>query len=214
MEASRDKAFTGYWPAYDAFLLLGQAQWQLGRFDEAARSFQSAVDLPGEGARAHHWLGVTRLSLADYPAAERSLKAALALKPDLPDALADLGVALGGQRRFDEGRGLLAVALAEGLGNARRHRAMALIMLEDGRLEDAASHLEQALAERETAPARARLAWVFWQQGRTQQARAELATALALEEQPSPYVNWVRTRIASDGVLGTDPTGRDKATGQ
>ena len=215
MKASRDKAFTGYWPAYDALLLLGQAQWQLGRHDEAASSFQSAIDMHAEGAGAHYWLGVTRLSLADYPAAERSLEAALALEPDFPDAGADLGVALVGQRRFDEGRPLLAVALARDLGNARRHRAMALIMLEDGRLEDAASHLEKALAERETAQARARLAWVFWQQGRFEQARTELARALALEEQTSPYVNWVRTRIeAPDSASGTDPTWRDAPTEQ
>ena len=195
VDASRDKAFSGYWPARDAYLLLGRAQRQLDMHRDAAESFQAAAEAQPEDARPHYWLGVTQLSLDEFEDAENSLRSALSLRPNFPEAEADLGVALVGQGQFEDARPLLAGALDRGLGNARRYRAMALTMLEDDRLEDAARNLEQALAEDETAQERARLAWVSWRLGQAERARREIDIALGLEEQTSPYVDWVRRQI-------------------
>ena len=197
VDASRDKAFSGYWPARDAFLLLGRAQRQLDMHRDAVGSFQAAAEVQPEDARPHYWLGVTQLSLEEFEGAEDSLRTALSLRPNFPEAEADLGVTLVGQGRFDDARPLLADALNRGLGNARRYRAMALTMLEDDLLEDAARYLEQALAEDETAQERARLAWVSWRLGQTEKAHSEISIALELEEQTSPYVDWVSKQIST-----------------
>ena len=194
-EASRDKNFTGYWSARDGYYLLGRAQWEMGIYHDAVGSFSSAIEAQRGDAQAHYWLGVTQLSLEDFKAAEASLRLALEAKRPFPAAEADLGVALVGQGRFVEGYPLLAAAVDQGLGNARRHSAMAITMMDARQFEEAAKQLEMSLALQEDDTERARLAWALWQAGEHEKARGHLNMALMMEEQSSEYVDWVREQL-------------------
>jgi predicted negative regulator of RcsB-dependent stress response len=90
----------------------------------------------------------------------------------------------------------LSSALDQGLGTFERHTAMAQTMIDAGELSEAADQLEAALALRESADERARLAWVSWRLGRTDKAMSDLNMALQFEETSSDYVEQVRREIS------------------
>jgi len=210
IEASRDESFTGFWSPRDGFLLLGRAQLQLGLPNEAAGSLQTVLETRPEDATAHYWLGVAQLAMEEYAAAEASLRQAIAARRGFSEAQADLGVALAGQKRYVEAYPLLAGALEQDLGNHRRHQAMAMTLLDVNQLQGAAEQLELALAERENADDRARLAWVGWQLGRAEKARSDINMALQLEDSSSEYVLWVRRQMDQSDT----PTQQGGAAGQ
>ncbi len=206
IEASRDDGFTGHWSARDAFFLLGRAQWELGLHHEAAGSFDAALEhRPGDSA-ALYWLGVSRLSLEEYAAAEEGLRGALAANAGLAEASADLGVALAGQQRYIEAYPLLKEAIDRGLGNARRHRALALTMIDANQLADAAAQLEASLDHDEDPVERARLAWVAWRLGDVDKAWRDLNMALQFEEETSPYVAWVQDQLSRPATAKSPET--------
>jgi len=205
IEASRDDGFTGFWSPRDGYLLLGRAQLEMGLPNEAAGSLRAALETRQNDAAALYWLGVAQLVMKEYAAAEVSLRQAIAARDESAQAQADLGVALAGQRRYVEAYPLLTGALERGLGNHRRHQAMAMTLLDVDQLQAAAEQLELALAERETADDRARLAWVGWRLGRAEKARSDINMALQLEDSSSEYVLWVQKQIGPSDV----PTASD-----
>jgi tetratricopeptide (TPR) repeat protein len=196
VEAARDTQFTGYWSARDAYYLLGMAQSQMGLDHEAAGSFATALEARPGDAQLLYRLGLAQLVVKDFEGAESNLRLALEARQPFPEAEADLGVVLADQGRFVESYPLLADTIARGFGNARRHRAMALTMLDARQYRDAVEHLEQSLALKENAEERARLAWTLWQLGESDQAHSHLNMAMLMEEdQTSKYVEWVREEI-------------------
>jgi len=204
IEASRDAQFTGYWPLPEAYLLLGRAQWALAMYDTAAGSLDQALATRPGDARTLYWLGMTQLSQGEYAAASSNLRKALDAKKDFPEAEADLGVALAGQKLFVEAYPLLAQAIQRGLGNARRHQAMAITMIDARDFRGAAEQLELALGHGEDATERARLAWVHWQLGETGTARSHLDRALQADGQKSEYLDWVRLQIEGSATPAGD----------
>ena len=195
IDASRDKQYTGYWSARDAFFVLGRAQLGLGMNQDAVGSFGAALDARPGDARVLYWAGVAQIALEDYAAAEDHLRQALAAVPAFPEAQAELGVALAGQGQFAEAEPLLRQAIERGMGSSTRHAALALALIEADRLVEAAGQLEASLALHEDADERARLAWVRWRLGHSDEAQSDLNMALLMEETNSPYVDWVRTQL-------------------
>lgn len=196
IEASKDEKFTGYWSPADAYYLLGRAQAGMGLHEDAKDSFSTVLEMRPDDAGTLYRLGVTQLSLQAFEAAEASFRHALEARQSFIEAKADLGAALAGQRKFAEAYPLLADAIDRGYGNARRHRALAMTLIDAGRLRDAAKQLELSLALREQADERARLAWVEWQLGNHEKAHAHLDVALQMQEESSPYVLSVQEQMA------------------
>ncbi|MDJ0741505.1 MAG: tetratricopeptide repeat protein, partial [Gammaproteobacteria bacterium] len=194
VEASKDTTYTGYWPQREARLLLGRASWQVGNYAAAADTLAAALQADPDDPDLLYWLAVTELSQQSHAAAEQHLREARQLRAPFPDADADLGVALAGQQRFVEAYPLLAAAIDAGLGNARRHRALALVYIDGNRLDDAARHLETTLTLRDSAVERARLAWVYWRLGRKVEAEDALRAATDIDDGDA-YVDWVRTQL-------------------
>lgn len=206
IEASRDQTFTGYWSATEAYYLLGRAQTDLGLYADAAGSFNTVLELHPGDADARYRLGVAQLSQQEFKAAETSFRRALETTQSFIEAEADLGAALAGQRRFVEAYPLLADAIDRGYGNARRHRALAITMIDARRFQDASRQLELSLALHEDADDRARLAWVNWQLGEHEKAHAHLDIALQMHEQSSPYVLSVQKEMEQTPPVVRDGT--------
>ena len=101
----------------------------------------------------------------------------------------------------------MAAAIDGGLGNARRHRALAATYIDARRLRDAARHLEQSLVLREDGIERARLAWVYWRLGDIERARNELARVDELTDDlaDSEFIERVRSQLI--GSDEPDPAG-------
>jgi Tfp pilus assembly protein PilF len=196
IEAAQDDSFTGYWSPRDTFFVLARSQWALGMTTEAARNFATALEHRPDDAELLYWRGVSRVALQEYEGAEQDLSRALEMRRSFPEAEAELGVLMVRQSRFAEAYPLLSSALDQGLGTFERHTAMAQTMIDAGELSEAADQLEAALALRESADERARLAWVSWRLGRTDKAMSDLNMALQFEETSSDYVEQVRREIS------------------
>ena len=207
IESSRNEKYTGHWPARDAYVLLGKAFWKRGMYGEAADSFANALESAPDDAQVVYWLGVTELSQRQFAAAEESFRLALKLQPQFPEAEADLGTALAGQQRYIDAYPLLASAIDGGLGNARRHQALAATFIDARRLQDGARHLEKSLALHEDAVERARLAWVYWRLGDVERARNELSKVdeFAGDAADPEFIEQVRSQLS--GTDEPEPAG-------
>lgn len=205
-EAAQDKAFTGYWSPLQAYVLLGRAYHELGQHSEAAASLGSALEIEPEHPEAVYRLGLAQLALGNLEQAEQVLRAAATASRPNPDAAAALGVVLALRGQFAEAEPLLQQALQGGTGEQHRvHGAMALVLVAQERLADAAAALQAALAVKEDAEQRARLAWVLWQLGQHARAREEFNVALQTDESGNAYIDWVGTQIRLDGTVPVTP---------
>lgn len=196
VDAARDKAFTGHYPRYDIYSLLGEAQLRMALAYEAQGSFTTALEERPSSAMAHHGLGKAFNGQQEYALAEQHLRQALALRQGFASAQADLGVALIGQGNHVQGLALLEPNLTQGLDSYERLVAAADAYMETMRWEDAEGALEAALGTSETAEGRAKLAFTLWQLGKHDKARENINIALQLEDQSSDYVLWVNEQLA------------------
>jgi tetratricopeptide (TPR) repeat protein len=195
LESSQDKTFTGYWPPGETFTILASAQAALNQCTEAVDNFTTALEHLPANAELHHRRGLCLLELERDDEAIEDFRRALALKPGFSEARLDLGVALADREAYVEAFPLLRELLSGDAGNASRHRALALVMIDARELEDAAQQLELSLADEEQADERARLAWVEWRLGNATVAREHINMALQMDEESSDYVLWVHRQL-------------------
>jgi len=78
---------------------LGLIECQRGNFTAALRPIGQALKLDPNDASAHMLIGYALVELKRYPEALVSCDRALAIKPDLPEALNNRGIALLGLTR-------------------------------------------------------------------------------------------------------------------
>jgi Tfp pilus assembly protein PilF len=83
---------------------LGLVALGRGRDQEAFAAFEQAASLDPGYREAPLNQALVYLDCGDYTRAERRLRKALDIDPDDPDALVALGVALRGEKRFDDAR--------------------------------------------------------------------------------------------------------------
>jgi tetratricopeptide (TPR) repeat protein len=91
---------------------LGLVALARGNDQEAFADFEKAAALDGDHREAHLNQASVYLDCGDYKRAERELRKAIEIDGDDPDAYVALGVALRGQKRFDDARAAYEHALA------------------------------------------------------------------------------------------------------
>lgn len=198
IEAANDKKYVNYFPRFEIYQQLGQAQQGLALYTEAEGSFGIAIEERPNSASAHYGRARARLAQDNHAGATADLERALALRPGYAAAEADLGIVLIGQGRHAEGLTLLEAGLKAGLDDQRRRAAMADAYIAAKDWPAAQHALAAALEHRETASERAKLAWVAWQQGDAARAREHINMALQLEEESSDYVLWVARQLSEE----------------
>lgn len=204
LESSQDKTHTGYWSPGDTYSVLASARAALGLCTEAVENFTTALEYRPGNAGLHHGRAECHLALGDREAAIADLRTAIELRPGFTAAQLDLGVALVGNQQYVEAFPLLQPLLDGTLGSARRHRALALVMIDAGQFSEAAEQLELSLQHREVADERARLAWVNWRLGRGDDATRHINMALQMDEQSSEYVLSVKKTLDARPDGGAD----------
>jgi tetratricopeptide (TPR) repeat protein len=90
---------------------LGLVALGRGNDHEAFEDFEKAAALDGDHREAHLNQASVYLDCGDYKRAEKELRRAIELDRDDPDAYVALGVALRGQKRFDDARAAYEKAL-------------------------------------------------------------------------------------------------------
>ncbi|HXU80941.1 MAG TPA: tetratricopeptide repeat protein [Polyangia bacterium] len=83
-----------------------------GNDQEAFVAFEKASAIDGDHREAHLNQATVYLDCGDYKRAEKEIRKAIEIDHDDPDAYVALGVALRGQKRFDEARAAYERALA------------------------------------------------------------------------------------------------------
>jgi CRISPR-associated protein Csy1 len=124
-------------------------------------------------AEAWYYLGVVHLRLDEMPDAERCLRRAIALKPELDLAHYWLGVALTYLGRSADGAGCFERAIALNPGHRDAHVRAARLYAEVGDLASAERHAQAAIGSHPAdADAHACLGMVLHHAGRTNEAEA------------------------------------------
>jgi Flp pilus assembly protein TadD len=90
---------------------LGLVALAKGNDQEAFQAFEKATALDGDHREAHLNQATVYLDCGDYKKAEREIRKAIEIDGDDPDAYVALGVALRGQKRFDDARAAYERAL-------------------------------------------------------------------------------------------------------
>jgi Flp pilus assembly protein TadD len=90
---------------------LGLVALAKGNDQEAFQAFEKASALDGDHREAHLNQATVYLDCGDYKRAEREIRKAIEIDGDDPDAYVALGVALRGQKRFDDARAAYERAL-------------------------------------------------------------------------------------------------------
>jgi mono/diheme cytochrome c family protein len=137
---------------------LGACYFEAGRVDDALKQLREAVRLDPTPLR-HYDVGRVLLVVRKFADAEISFSQAIALKPDFPEGLYGLGVALDGQGKLDEAVGAYSRALALNLDFVDAHFNLARVLTRQGKTDEAIAHYEEVLKLRpDDAEAKAALA--------------------------------------------------------
>lgn len=165
-----------------AQLNLGNALGRLGRFDEAAASYQRALELDPEFAEAHNNLGELCLERGRAEEALRSCQQSVRLKPYFAHAHQNLGKALVRLGRFDEAVRSCRSAIALNPGFAEAYNSLGTALLGLAQVQEAIAAFQRALElNPELAAAHANLARALRSLGRLEEAVVAFRRALALE---------------------------------
>ena len=179
---------------------LGDIYFKIGKLDEAADGYRTALHLFPTLHRASAGLGKVEAARGDVQAAVRNYERAQSIVPlvEYAAALEDLYSAAGMSTKARQQRDLIETI--ERLGrvtNEKTNRNLALVLAD--RKKDLPLALELVQAE---IPVRGdvytwdALAWVLFQSGRVQEANDAMAKALKLRT-PEPLFYYHASRIAA-----------------
>jgi len=123
----------------------GIAALQNGDYAAAKSAFEAAIASNARDADAHHYLAVTLEKTNDKAGAEKEYKAALAIKPDLAEAAANLGALYVDAQRWDDAIGVLGPEAKKRADSAPVQFNLALAYAGKGDRDDATRAFDAAL---------------------------------------------------------------------
>jgi tetratricopeptide (TPR) repeat protein len=167
-----------------ADMVAGIKAFDAGRFADARRSFESAIRTNrgnDEGKyEAMYDLGMACEKLGDRPAAEAAYTAALAARPDLETAAAELCALYVDEGRLDDALAVGRAGLARHPSSAPLHENLGVALAAHGDQDGAVHELQEAVKIQPSEPM-FRLTLAHWLSAwRVPGAAAQLDAALAL----------------------------------
>jgi tetratricopeptide (TPR) repeat protein len=130
----------------------GLHAFDAGKYAEARKSFEAATQKNPNDFGAFVDLGQTCEKLGDKASAEAAYKSALALKPDLEAANAELSALYASDGRVDEALALAKGGLAKHPGSAPLHESLGIALAARGDQDNASKEFEQAIKLAPTDP--------------------------------------------------------------
>ena len=153
--------------ARDAYLNLGDALYEQGRYAEALDVTRIAVERRPEHFQAHFNLGAILDELGHFDEAETHLRRAIALNPQAQNAYLNLSKALYEQGRYEEALEAARIAIEQDPDFVEAHFNLGAILNMLGRFEEAETHLRRAIVLNPQAPkAHFSLGIALYKQGR------------------------------------------------
>jgi protein O-mannosyl-transferase len=157
---------------------LGVAYRKLGRFEDAFRAHERAVELSPGSAVAHDNLGGDAHALGRFDEALAHYDTALRLDPRSADALRNRGATLLELGRLDEAAGSLEASLGIEPDSAEAHHSLGTVLLRARRPAEAIAQFNEAVRlDPAHAEARNNLGMALEMTGRLPEAAAQYAEA-------------------------------------
>ena len=125
---------------------MGITLQELGRLEDAEKSYKKAIAIKPDYAEAHSNLGLTLKELGRLEDAETSYKKAIAIKPDYAEAHSNLGATLQELGRLKDAETSYKKAISIKPDLAEAHSNFGAILQELGRLEEAEASYSKAIA--------------------------------------------------------------------
>jgi tetratricopeptide (TPR) repeat protein len=132
-------------PAPSAELMAGIKAFDTGNYPEARKSFEAATKKDPRNYEAFFNLGQACEKLGDKTGAEAAYKSALAIKPELDTAAAQLSALYIDAGRLDEALAVGRTGLAKHPGSAALHENLGIALAMHGDQEPATLELEAAI---------------------------------------------------------------------
>lgn len=126
-------------------VMAGIRAFDAGNYADARKSFEAAAKKNPSDYEAQYNLGMACEKLGDPPGAETAYKAALAAKPDLDSAAAELSALYLDAGRNDEALAVARAGLAKHAGSAPLHENMGIALAAKGDQDNATKEFSQAL---------------------------------------------------------------------
>lgn len=164
---------------------LGDALRAQDRFVEAIAAYDTAIDLTKENDRSRWFLyyarGIARQLVGDWAESEADFRAALALNPDQPQVLNNLGYGLVEQRsKLDEALDMIERAVAASPDSGYIVDSLGWALYRLGRYNEAVPHMERAVELMAVDPiVNDHLGDVYWAVGRKREAEFQWHRALS-----------------------------------
>ncbi len=128
----------------DALNLLGALLHELGRYDEALTYFERVLTLR-PAAESHNSVAIVLKAQGQYAAAVEQYRKALALKPNQPEVMSNLGNALKESGSTEEAIACYQDAIALNPNYAEAHNNLGISYKDQGKLDEAIQSYQTAL---------------------------------------------------------------------
>lgn len=132
-------------PAPSPELMAGIKAYDAGSYAEARKSFEAATKKDATNYEAFFNLGQACEKLGDKPGAEAAYKSAIALKPDMDTAAANLSALYVDEGRVDDALAVARQGLAKHPGSAPLHENLGVAMAARGDQDNATKEFEEAI---------------------------------------------------------------------
>jgi len=129
----------------DVAWIAGSADFELGRYSEAAPRLDDAVKRKPAFLPAASALGFAQRELGDFAAAEATFRAIVAVRPEAHKAHYGLGLVELDQGRLPEARQEIEAALALAPDYRKARAALGRLLFEEGRLDEARAQLQRVV---------------------------------------------------------------------
>ncbi len=126
-------------------LMAGIKAFDAGSYADARKSFEAALKKNPNDYEALYNLGMTCEKLGDKTAAEGAYKSALAIKPELDTAAAELSALYIDAGRLDDALAVARAGLAKHPGSAALHENLGVAMASRGDQDNATKEFEEAI---------------------------------------------------------------------
>jgi tetratricopeptide (TPR) repeat protein len=167
---------------YLAMTLLGNAEMDQGKSEDAIRLYRRALAIKPIYPEGHFFLGRALESKGQTQEALSEYNQALRLRPEFDAAHIMVGLALAKEKNFDQAEAHYQAALRTNPESAPAESDWGMALMKQGRLPESIAHYEQALRLDPTlAEARENLGIDYLQTGRLAEGVKELRAALALK---------------------------------
>lgn len=154
-----------------------------GQTEDARQIYEAVLAKNPNHQQAHHRLGVYYARQRQYHQADAHFHKAWELGPQSADLLSDMGYRLHLEDRLPEAEKLLREALAKEPQHVAATNNLALVVGQQGRLQEALALFKQVGGE---AEAEANLAYLLAQRGDLRLAQAHYSKALSIKSDMKP----------------------------